>query len=138
MRSQSDPEPVARPLRAYLACAHHATSLQSRTFNDNWTKTERHRWTETDRRISSLFAILTESLRLHVAAVDNRHARPKRLTRHISTGLTTMDSAARRRILLSPKVRNKCVSKTHIRHTGLQLKLCATLRLLFKGNISVA
>jgi len=35
---------------------------------------------------------------------------------------------------------NKCVSKTYIRHTGggLQLKLCATHRPLFKSNMYVA
>jgi len=40
---------------------------------------------------------------------------------------------------ISSKNYNKCVSKTHIRQTRrMQLKLCATLSPLFKGNISVA
>jgi len=34
-------------------------------------------------------------------------------------------------------MQNKCVSITHIRSMGVQLKLCATTR-TFKGNISVA
>ena len=41
-------------------------------------------------------------------------------------------------VLKITKKNNKCISNTRILQTLVQLKLCATLRPLFKSNISVA